>query len=345
MNELIKKIIIGVAAILIVAGLFLPVNPFAQNFGAYVLNPFTQKLDYYETGTAEMTALPQGQIYVGNSSNEATATNTISIASSLTVTIADDLVVTGDVTGANLNISNWNTAYGWGNHAGLYDVLGQATSTLTSHTTTYNHANYDTAYGWGNHASAGYLTTVASDADWTGHNSYPAACSAGQYVSAVGDTLTCGTPTDTNTNAATICAGSTTYLDGEGNCDDISTVYVGVATTSMGNITALPNLPLYPSFTYATSTAWTGTTTIPLGVAYEAETWQGVKCFTDTGTLNISFYDGTNRMNLFNASTTVGAITLSTNNAFTSSEKRYVDIGTPASSPTKITCTIKKIMR
>jgi hypothetical protein len=26
----------------------------------------------------------------------------------------------GDVTGANLNISNWDTAYGWGNHAGLY---------------------------------------------------------------------------------------------------------------------------------------------------------------------------------------------------------------------------------
>jgi hypothetical protein len=38
--------------------------------------------------------------------------------------------------------SNWDTAYGWGDHAGLYDVLGQATSTLNSHTTTYNHANF-----------------------------------------------------------------------------------------------------------------------------------------------------------------------------------------------------------
>jgi len=27
------------------------------------------------------------------------------------------------------NSANWNTAYGWGNHAGLYDPLGQATST------------------------------------------------------------------------------------------------------------------------------------------------------------------------------------------------------------------------
>jgi hypothetical protein len=72
------------------------------------------------------------------------------------------------------NHTNYDTAYGWGNwalqgletqaqasssfsllthnHSTLYDVLGQATSTLGGHTTTYNHANYDTAYGWGNHA-------------------------------------------------------------------------------------------------------------------------------------------------------------------------------------------------
>lgn len=100
----------------------------------------------------------------------------------------------------------------------------------------------------------------------------------------------------------------------------------------------------YPAFVYATSTAWTGTTTIPLGPAYTAESWSGVKCFSDTGTLNVSFYDGSNRMNLFNASTTVGSVTLSTNNTFTASEKRYVDIGTPVSSPTRISCTVDKIV-
>jgi len=36
--------------------------------------------------------------------------------------------------------------------------------------------------------------TGASDSDWTVHDSYPSACSAGDYVSAIGDTLTCGTP-------------------------------------------------------------------------------------------------------------------------------------------------------
>lgn len=98
----------------------------------------------------------------------------------------------------------------------------------------------------------------------------------------------------------------------------------------------------YSSFTYATSTAWTGTTTIPLGTAFVAETWNGIQCFTDAGTLKVSVSDGTNRMNPNAASTTVGTTVFNTNNTFTANEKRYVDIGTPASSPTKISCTVSK---
>ena len=36
-----------------------------------------------------------------------------------------------------------------------------------------------------------------------------------------------------DTNASSICSGTTTYLDGENNCDDISSVYVDVAGDSM----------------------------------------------------------------------------------------------------------------
>src|SRR3990167_7825260 len=97
---------------------------------------------------------------------------------------------------------------------------------------------------------------------------------------------------------------------------------------------------LSPAFSYATSTAWTGTTTIPLGTAYVAETWNGVQCFTDTGTLQVSLNDGTNRMDWIQASTTIGTTYLVTNNTFTAAETRYVDVGTPASTPTKISCTI-----
>lgn len=46
---------------------------------------------------------------------------------------------------------------------------------------------------WGT-ATSGFLTSVASDSDWTVHGSYPSGCSAGEFVSAIGDTLTCGAP-------------------------------------------------------------------------------------------------------------------------------------------------------
>ncbi len=84
------------------------------------------------------------------------------------------------------NITNWNTAYGWGNHSGLYrpvgwvpawtDITGKPTTLAgygitdamsTGHAangiTATNITNWNTAYGWGNHASAGYLTS-----SWTG---------------------------------------------------------------------------------------------------------------------------------------------------------------------------------
>ena len=37
-------------------------------------------------------------------------------------------------------ISNWDTAYGWGNHAGLYDAAGTASSAISGHQSSYNHA-------------------------------------------------------------------------------------------------------------------------------------------------------------------------------------------------------------
>ncbi|HAY12679.1 MAG: hypothetical protein US83_C0017G0002 [Candidatus Falkowbacteria bacterium GW2011_GWC2_38_22] len=83
----------------------------------------------------------------------------------------------------NSNYADWNSAFTWGNHAGLYDVLGQATSTLTYHTGMYDHASYDdvvssstfyntnsnivatnyanwnNAFDWGDHSTRGYFST------------------------------------------------------------------------------------------------------------------------------------------------------------------------------------------
>jgi hypothetical protein len=69
-----------------------------------------------------------------------------------------------DLSTAVANSGNWDTAYGWGDHA--------AAGYLTSYTETdpvfsaspasdilnSDITNWDTAYGWGNHASVGYVT-------------------------------------------------------------------------------------------------------------------------------------------------------------------------------------------
>ena len=85
------------------------------------------------------------------------------------------------------NSSNWNTAYGWGDHSGLYEtaftllpindggtnnnaagydtdrILYYDGTKIKSTSYTITHAsNWQTAYGWGDHSGQGYLTSVTS---------------------------------------------------------------------------------------------------------------------------------------------------------------------------------------
>ena len=57
----------------------------------------------------------------------------------------------------NTEISNWNTAYSWGDHSteGYLRASSPAAS-VTNETI----INWNTAYNWGNHATAGYLTSA-----------------------------------------------------------------------------------------------------------------------------------------------------------------------------------------
>ena len=61
------------------------------------------------------------------------------------------------------NISNWNSAYSWGNHASAGYLTSETDPTVPGHVkaiTTTNVSNWNTAYSWGNHATAGYLTAT-----------------------------------------------------------------------------------------------------------------------------------------------------------------------------------------
>lgn len=149
------------------------------------------------------------------------------------------------------------------------------------------------------------------------------------------------TSTIFNLAGGVMSTASSTFQDLKvGSLSVTDTTFTGATDFSLSTVT----IEQQWAFSLATTTAWTGTTTRALGPAYSAQTWKGVKCFTDTGTLQVSFNDGTNRMNWFNASTTVGAITLTSNNAFSLGEKRYVDIGTPASSPTAVSCSVSVLI-
>ena len=93
-------------------------------------------------------------------------------------TMNKPLTVTGVVTATSGNSTNWNSAYGWGNHALGGYLTGLGTAVLdgdfgsagicaTNGSGTYsivtnNSTNWDTAYGWGNHATASYLTSLGT---------------------------------------------------------------------------------------------------------------------------------------------------------------------------------------
>lgn len=70
-------------------------------------------------------------------------------------------IAIGQITGFTNNSTNWDTAFGWGNHASAGYSTGAhftPTSLLTDYSFTDNSTNWNTAFGWGNHASAGYST-------------------------------------------------------------------------------------------------------------------------------------------------------------------------------------------
>lgn len=92
----------------------------------------------------------------------------------------------------------------------------------------------------------------------------------------------------------------------------------------------------------AATTTWTGTTTVWIGPTYYDQTWNGVRCETDTGTLNVDFYYGSTHAALLIASTTNNIITWTTNNTPVAGDSRRVDIGTPVSSPNRIACVLSR---
>lgn len=160
----------------------------AYGWGDHSVVGYLTSETYTGTVTSVAASVPAGFVVTGSP-----------ITSSGTLAIAFD---TGYALPTTAKQTNWDTAYGWGNHASAgyltsETYLGTVTSvamtvptglevsgtpitssgtlavtlaTGYSIPTTSSQSNWDTAYGWGDHAAAGYLTTapVTSVAGKTG---------------------------------------------------------------------------------------------------------------------------------------------------------------------------------
>ena len=118
------------------------------------------------SGTPTLATVATSGAYsdlTGTPSNISTFTNDSGYLTSYTET--DPVFTASPSSGiTSNNITNWNTAYGWGDHtsAGYLTSFTETDPTVPSHVksiTTTEKSNWNTAYGWGNHASAGYLTS------------------------------------------------------------------------------------------------------------------------------------------------------------------------------------------
>ena len=135
----------------------------------------------FGTTNIHFSQISSAQVYSGSTGIDITGTTISSTATLADVTTAGNsttnsievggVTSTGNVTASNLNTTDWDAAYGWGNHAsaGYLTSFTETDPTVPSHVkgiTTTNISNWNTAYGWGDHAGL-YPTYTGSGASGT----------------------------------------------------------------------------------------------------------------------------------------------------------------------------------
>ncbi len=251
--------------------------------------------------------------------------------------------------GANLSPCTGTNALTW--TGGQFTCTAQPQGTVTSLTVTTNQG------------VSGSFTAGATPALTINLGALTAVTSVnGLIITANTGVITTGTWNGTTiatanggTNQTSYTANSLVYTDSagttfksSGSATSTLSLSAGLSTTTgtlgtlVGGTSAIIGQIENRGFSYATTTAWTGTTTIQLGIGY-GEKWQNAKCYTDVGTLDLDFQHASTHFNYIRgASTTVGSINMG-NAADTVGDKVSVAIGTPATAPTIIACTIQDI--
>ena len=113
------------------------------------------------TELTELTSLDDQDVLIVVDSNDTTSSSSGTTKKVLFSELKEDIT-------SGLNITNWNTAYSWGNHAtaGYLTSFTEADPVFTAHVasgiTSTKIGQWDAAYGWGNHAVQGYLQSIAA---------------------------------------------------------------------------------------------------------------------------------------------------------------------------------------
>lgn len=129
------------------------------------------------------------------------------------------------------------------------------------------------------------------------------------------------------------------------NINAASSTVTGNLQISTSSLSTFIN-PFYTfAFSYASSSQGVGTTTKYIAPVPAGVTWKTAQCETNSF-MNVSFYDGTNRLNMIKASSTIGTFSFSSNNTFNSGESTRVDIGTSTSGigSVNLACRVKYVI-
>lgn len=151
--------------------------------------------------------------------------------------------------------------------------------------------------------------------------------SSAGVLTAVGGTYT-GIHTFTSATQLVIPGSSNPTIDAIGEIGfdtTASEMLVGTSTASGAPAVFKPYITI--SFSYASTTQGAATTTRSLAPADDAGYISQISCDFNNF-MDVSIYDGSNRLNLVKASSTNGVFKYTTNNTFTAQEDILVDIGT-----------------
>ena len=223
--------------------------------------------------------------------------------------------------------SNWNTAFGWGDHSteGYLTSFTETDPTVPAHVksiTTTEKSNWNTAFGWGDHSTQGYLTSYTDTNDI-------------DYIN--------GASFNTSTGVLTLIgvgnAGATVDLDGRYSTTD--TTYLQATNTTLGlvKIGYAENGKNYPvelsSGQMFVNVPWTDTdtNTTSLPVENSAGTVQftstqatGIQ-FAGSGATSVAFDAANQRVTISSTdtNTTYGLATTSADGLMSSTDKTKID--------------------